>query len=292
LVNFPGKRPRPHLGSLNRVRFGYPRFQYARRTGKIYQWSSIFFGTSPQSKKAREFRNVLCEIPEKFLYSAARSSAVFMGDSPPFEKMPSWAELNNLGDADLVARLIAGEHDALAVLFDRYHRLVFSVAVRILRDEGEAEEVVQTVFLNIFEDAINFDPRKGTLKVWLLQYAYHRSLHRLRSLSAQRVYLWEELDFAKEQGHVPNVELLHYCEQLLARLKPLQRQVLELTYFEGWTAREIADSQGRAAAVVRNDLYRALAKLRSLIGRPTEDRKRGLVEEQKGRPQVVDTRTI
>jgi RNA polymerase sigma-70 factor (ECF subfamily) len=215
-----------------------------------------------------------------------------MGDSPHHEGSHGWKELNLLSDTVLVARLIAGEHNALAVLFDRYHRLIFSIAVRILRDESEAEEVVQTVFLNIFESATNFDPQKGTLKVWLLQYAYHRSLHRLRSLSAQRVNLWGSFEDTHEPGYAPNVELLRCCEQLLARLRPFQRQVLELTYFEGWTAREIADLQGRSATVVRNDLYRALARLRPLISRPAVKQVRGLVGDEKGRRQVVETRTL
>ncbi len=84
-----------------------------------------------------------------------------MGDTPTSNDAFVWADLNRLSDEDLLARLIAGNHDALTVLFDRYHRLIFSVAVRMLRDEGEAEDVVQTVFLNIFTDAANFDPLKA-----------------------------------------------------------------------------------------------------------------------------------
>ncbi len=215
-----------------------------------------------------------------------------MDDSPPYKEGLAWEALNQLGDDELVARLLCGEGDALAALFDRYHRLVFSVAVRILRDEGEAEEVVQTVFLNIFESAINFDSSKGTLKVWLLQYAYHRSFQRLRSLSSQRVHLWDDLDRADELGHSPRVELLRYCQQLLAQLKPLQRQVLELTYFEGWTAKEIAGLQGREVTLVRNDLYRALAKLRSFINPNTVVHKRARIRGQKRGIQVADTRTF
>jgi RNA polymerase sigma-70 factor (ECF subfamily) len=214
-----------------------------------------------------------------------------MGDSLQLKDSLGWAELNELTDAKLLARLIAGDQSTLAVLFDRYHRLVFSIAVRILRDEGEAEEVVQTVFLNIFESAINFDPLKSTLKVWLLQYAYHRAINRRRSLSVQGVYLWEELDSANERGQAPEMETLRCCEQMLMRLKPIQRQVLELTYFEGWTAQEIADLQHRAAAHVRNDLYRGLAKLRSLITSPAR-RTRGESGAKEGGRQVVDTRTF
>lgn len=214
------------------------------------------------------------------------------GDSPPFENSLGWAELNVLSDPRLLVRLIAGEHSALAVLFDRYHRLVFSVAVGILRDQGEAEEVVQTVFLNVFESAINFDSRKGTFKQWLLQYAYHRALNRKRSLSAQRVYLWDDLQAANERSQPSKAELPRYCDQLLERLKPLQRQVLELTYFEGWTAQEIADLQGRPVAHVRNDLYRGLARLRPLVAHPSGSRRSGLAGAQEGEAQVADTRAF
>lgn len=214
------------------------------------------------------------------------------GNSLQFENSHGWAELNELSDGDLLARLINGEHSALAVLFDRYHRLVFSIAVRILRDRGEAEDVVQVVFLNIFESAINYDPRKGTLKVWLLQYAYHRALNRRRSLSVQRVNLWEELDIAKERSQPLDADLLRYCEQLLERLKPLQRQVLKLTYFEGWTAQEIADLQGRAVAHVRNDLYRGLARLRPLVTHPAGPQRRESAGTLEGRAQVADTRAF
>jgi len=215
-----------------------------------------------------------------------------MSESLQLNDSLGWGQLNELSDAELLERLIAGDNTCLAVIFDRYHRLVFSVARRILRDEGEAEEVVQTVFLNVFEGAINFDPLKGTLKVWLLQFAYHRAINRRRSLSAQGVYLWEEMNTASERGQAPEMETVRCCEQMLRRLKPLQRQVLELTYFEGWTAQEIAYLQRRAAAHVRNDLYRGLAKLRSLITSPVTRKKHGAVDGREGEVQVVDTRTF
>jgi RNA polymerase sigma-70 factor (ECF subfamily) len=215
-----------------------------------------------------------------------------MGNAPQLQSTLGWAELNNLSDAELLARLVAGDHSSLAVLFDRYHRLVYFVALRIVREEGEAEDVVQTVFLNVFENAINFDPSKGTLKVWLLQYAYHRALNKRRSLLAQGVYLWEELDSASERSEAPEMETVRYCEEMLMKLRPLQRQILELTYFEGWTAQEIADFQHRPAGQVRNDLYRSLAKLRSLTTGQLRRRTDREERAQKGAAQVADTRTF
>ena len=90
---------------------------------------------------------------------------------------PSLAELKLLTDDQLMVQLQAGVNDALAVLFERYHRLVFSIALKIVRDRGEAEDVTQNVFLEIYSSVAQFDPGKGTLKVWLLQYAYHRAFN-------------------------------------------------------------------------------------------------------------------
>ena len=95
------------------------------------------------------------------------------------------SQLRNLSDETVMAHLKQGHDDALAVLFERYHRLVFSIAIKILHDEGEAEDVTQNVFLEVFRNAVQFDPQKGSTKAWLLQYAYHRSFNRLRYLKVR-----------------------------------------------------------------------------------------------------------
>ena len=172
-------------------------------------------------------------------------------------------------------RVTSGEQDALTEIFDRYHGLVFSVALRVVRDPGEAEEVVQTVFLDIFRAAANFDPARGTFRVWLLQYAYHRALHRKRHLVANHFYHWEELEVAIDTGanralsadvHVA----AHLARQLLETLKPRQRAVIEMTYYEGLTAEEVAGRLGQTAHVVRHDLYRGLAALRKALENTNE----------------------
>jgi RNA polymerase sigma-70 factor (ECF subfamily) len=173
-------------------------------------------------------------------------------------------------DEDLIELLRGGSDEALTVLFDRYHRLVFHVALRIVRDPGEAEDVVQTVFLSIFRAATNFDRRKGLVRVWLLQYAYHRALHRKRHLTANQFYRWEELEAAMEVGAAraylgdarENVRLV---DQLLQRLKPRQRSVMELTYYEGLTAEEVSRRLNESIHVVRHDLQRSLAILREAM---------------------------
>jgi RNA polymerase sigma-70 factor (ECF subfamily) len=178
--------------------------------------------------------------------------------------------LATAADEDLIELLKRGSNEALAILFDRYHRLVFHVALRIVRDPGEAEEVVQTVFLSIFRAVENFDRRKGLARVWLLQYAYHRALHRKRHLTANYFYRWEELEVAMNVGAARAFlgdprENNRLVDQLLQRLKPRQRSVVELTYYEGLTAREVARRLNESVHVVRHDIHRSLAALRSLM---------------------------
>src|SRR5580704_10571209 len=100
-----------------------------------------------------------------------------------------YAELLNLCDERLMQEVIAGNTDAFAVIFRRYHRLVHVTALRILRDAGEAEDLTQSVFLEIYRKVGQFDPARGTLKVWLLQYAYSRSVSRRNYLQAREVHL-------------------------------------------------------------------------------------------------------
>jgi len=180
-----------------------------------------------------------------------------------------------LSDEELMQYATTGHHDALTILFDRYHHLVFDVALRIVRDPGEAEDVVQNVFLDVFRAMANFDSRKGILRVWLLQYAYHRALHRKRHLVSNHFYRWENLDTAIEigsnralWGELP--EAVRLAEQMLENLKPRQREVVELTYYQGLTAEEIARRLGESPHAVRHHLQRGVAALRAAFGNVNE----------------------
>ena len=196
-----------------------------------------------------------------------RSGSVFTGQSKTDER---WLSLNQQSDEELASAVMADDADALAVLFDRYHRLVYGVAKRIIQDAGEAEEVVQIVFLDFYRARANFDPAKGILKVWLLQYAYHRALHRKRHLAAQRFYKWVDVDGANpplEWTHPESVEVARLLDELLSRLNPRRRTVIELTYVEGLTAEEVALRMNISVNVARRELYRGLADLRTAIGK-------------------------
>ena len=186
-----------------------------------------------------------------------------------------YRELERLGDNEVMVRLRAGSDDALAVLFDRYHRLVFTIARRIVRDEGEAEDVCQIVFLDIFRAAAQFDPARGTTKAWLLQYAYHRAISRKRHLSVRRFYAPTEDEAAVEAAFsserpllgLNRVEARDLLAKGLASLPAAQRTVIEQASFEGLSMKEIAARSGETLSNVRHHYYRGLRQLRTVIER-------------------------
>src|SRR5882757_2853571 len=162
-----------------------------------------------------------------------------------------YAELAKLPDEIVMGSLQAGHHDALAVLFDRYQRLVMDIALRILRDPGEAEDLLQAVFLEIFRSAAQFDSAKGTTKVWLLQYAYHRSFNRRHYLSLRGLYdkapkpdgIAEPSSILHSQARTA-MESAHMVKEALGSLNSAQRKVLELAFYGGLTMREISEKTG------------------------------------------------
>jgi RNA polymerase sigma-70 factor, ECF subfamily len=186
------------------------------------------------------------------------------------------ARLRRLTDEEVMTHVQAGHDDALAVLFDRYHRLVLSIAFKILRDLGEAEDTTQAVFLQIYQVSAQFDPTRGTTKAWLIQYAYHRSLNRRLYLKRRKFYDQDgsgTVDSGSTENEQPISgggklvlqELRSLVREGLASLNGRQRETLQLAYFEGLTLKQIADKTGEPLGNVRHHYYRGLSRLRSFV---------------------------
>ncbi len=187
----------------------------------------------------------------------------------------TFEQLCKLPDSELMAHLQAGRNDAIAVLFERYHRLILSVAFKILRDMQEAEDVMQSIFLEICKVAGQFDPTRGTAKVWLLQYAYHRSMNRRKYLKVRGLYFRGSASArpAPAAGNsgggalglltLPEVRCL--VREGLKSLSSAQQSVLHMAYFEDMPLKDIAVRTGETLGNVRHHYYRALSRLRSLL---------------------------
>lgn len=173
-------------------------------------------------------------------------------------------------EEDLARALKAGDPDALPAIFDRYHRLVLITALRIVRDIGEAEDLMQSIFLEIFQKAAQFDPSKGTLSKWILQYAYHRSINRKNYLALRHFY--NAVDLLDSDGEEiwitkvsPAQEAIRLVREVLAVLNCQQREVIECVFFGEMSLKEIAEETKQSLGTVRHHYYRGLKKLRDVL---------------------------
>jgi RNA polymerase sigma-70 factor, ECF subfamily len=199
-------------------------------------------------------------------------------------------DLAKESDVELMARLKDGQQEALSPLFDRYHRLVLSIAAKIVRDRTEAEDLMQEVFFEVYRFAARFDPEKGTAKSWVMQFAYYKSLKRRRYLALRGAFEKDQIDAfdPSELSHAPgggveeyssNQETLALVRQGMAELTPKQQEVVQLVCFEGLLLSEIADRIEESLGNVRHHYYRGLEKLREFV-------KRSLDSERKQRAVV------
>lgn len=182
----------------------------------------------------------------------------------------SFEDLCCLADEELLAHLEHQHADAVAILYQRYRRLIFVVAFRILRDQGEAEDIVQNVFVDLYRTSLRFDPTRGTAKIWILQFAYSRSFRRRRQLASRHFYSTVEiseveglLTTAASAGQA--VENSRVLNSAVESLGEHQKRVITLAS-EGHSLRDIAEATGEKLANVRHHYYRGLAKLRRQLG--------------------------
>ncbi len=194
------------------------------------------------------------------------------GTSPSVElHREAYAELLACTDNQLLQQMRGGNNDAFAVIFRRYHRLVHVTALRILRDAAEAEDLTQSVFLEIYRKAGQFDPARGTLKVWLLQYAYSRSLSRRNYLQARQVRIENGNENIEESATLwwpmrpPVQETALLTEQILATLPDAQRETIKMFFFQGLSLKEIAEHRQETFFNVRHHYYRGLKRLRTVL---------------------------
>ena len=182
---------------------------------------------------------------------------------------------DRLSDEMLLQNVSMGDREALAALFRRYARLVRAVAYRILRNEAEADDLLQEVFLFIFRKAELFDSTRGSARSWIVQLTYHRAIDRRRYLGSRHFY--DALDLDGTAVARLATEVVCYersLEGALGRatlqridcsLSADQRETLRLYFFEGFTIEEVARKMGQSSGNVRNHYYRALEKMRKLL---------------------------
>src|SRR3954447_15417463 len=175
-------------------------------------------------------------------------------------------------DVLLVARCADGDEGALAELYDLFGRAAYALALRIVRDASQAEDVVQEAFLDLWRSAARFDPARSRPASYLLTFVHRRAVDLVRREQARPQRGGDVDDVANRAGKDDVPASLVASEQgesvrrALAGLSPQQRQVLELAYFNGLSQTEIAERLGEPLGTVKSRTHVALSRLRELLG--------------------------
>ena len=176
-----------------------------------------------------------------------------------------------------MARIGDGDKEGLACLFHRYARLVRAVGYKILRDDSEADDLLQDVFLFIHQKNTVFDSSKSSARSWIVQMAYQRAIDRRRYLDSRHFYTQVDLEHVGNELSVPGTKTGRYAssiEEVLGSiglrkvfgvLSEIQRQTLGLHLLDGYTFKEIAVKLDQTRGNVKNHYFRGLEKLRKQI---------------------------
>jgi RNA polymerase sigma-70 factor (ECF subfamily) len=187
--------------------------------------------------------------------------------------LPLWLAIHvGGGDADLIERLQRRDPKALAELYDRYGRVVYSLILRVVRDTGTAEDLVQETFLRVWNRAQGCDSQRGSIGPWLLAVARNRAIDYLRSAGGRErnALEFEETDhpalYIDMEQDILSSDKVRLVKTAVAKLSPNQREVIELAYFEGLSQTEMAERMSQPLGTVKTWVRAALKALRDELG--------------------------
>lgn len=177
-------------------------------------------------------------------------------------------EYGDASDASLVVAIARFHQGALAEAYRRHAGAVYGLARRLLSDQAQAEEVVQEVFLRLWNHPDRFDPERGTLRSFLLAHAHGRSVDLLRSETSRKRREEREARAAATSSYdvdreVWDMALAGHVRSALERLAEGERTAIELAYFGGRTYREVAAELGEAEGTIKSRIRSGLKRLRS-----------------------------
>jgi RNA polymerase sigma-70 factor (ECF subfamily) len=180
--------------------------------------------------------------------------------------------MSESSDAALIERLRNRDPEGLAAAYDRYSSIVYSLFLRITRNQSVAEDLVQELFIRVWSHARSFDSSKGALGVWILSIARNMAIDHVRSAQARFASRLRPIEHAdKAQGerrkHDPEsvIDQARTVQNAFAALNGNQKRVLELAYFEGFSQSEIAEHLHEPLGTVKSWMRSALINLRLAI---------------------------
>ena len=169
-------------------------------------------------------------------------------------------------DASLLAQVQRGDEQAMAALFDRYSKIVYSVALRVLRDPAAAEDVLQEIFMQIWRNPTSFIATRGSLGGWLAVVSRNRSIDALRRKRPTEQV--EEMALASNYNLADEAErnsLMEKARGIIHLLPVEQRKTREMAFFDGLTHSEIAEMTGDPLGTVKTRIRSGLTTLRKAL---------------------------
>jgi RNA polymerase sigma-70 factor, ECF subfamily len=178
----------------------------------------------------------------------------------------------HLSDEAVVALVARSDQEALAELYDRFGRVAYGLALRVLRDEKLAEDAVQEGFLAAWRNADRFMPERAKAGTWLLTLVHRRAVDLVRREQNRRADpLPDTAEPAAQDSAEEDAWLRFERERVQAALRKLpdqQREALELAYYGGFTQAELAERLGQPVGTIKSRMFAGLARLRELLAEP------------------------
>ena len=182
--------------------------------------------------------------------------------------------LAHLSDEAIVALVARSDDVALGELYDRFGRIAYGLALRVLRDPGLAEDAVQEAFLQIWRGAERFVPERAKASAWIMTLVHRRAVDLVRREERRRAEPFEETSVAGAVGSAEDLAWLRFererVQAALSRLPDQQREALELAYYGGFTQSELAERLGQPIGTIKSRMFAGLTRLRELLESPTE----------------------
>jgi RNA polymerase sigma-70 factor (ECF subfamily) len=167
-----------------------------------------------------------------------------------------------------VRRIAAGDHGALAALYDATNRLIYGMALRILSNPADAEEVTLDIFTQVWRNASNYDEARGSVVAWLMTMARSRAIDRLRSRAnrGRREEALMDLSNAAPLQAPMTLGVEREVQAALLTLTPEQREAIELAYWYGYSHSELSARLGQPLGTIKTRIRMGMMKLRSQLG--------------------------
>ncbi|MCD9198102.1 ECF RNA polymerase sigma factor SigK [Aeromicrobium wangtongii] len=172
---------------------------------------------------------------------------------------------------DLLVRVARGDESAFAAIYDALGASVFGLARRVIRDPARAEEIAQEVFMQAWQSAARFDPARGNAKSWLLTLAHRRAVDAVRhdqaATNRENKYDWSGGPDYDEVEETVTITLEHeQVNRCLDGLTELQREAVNLAYYQGYTYAEVATALNANTATIKTRMRDGIIRLRDCMG--------------------------